>query len=72
MPTISLNGEKEVTNKLERITNRIWIMPFEKQRRRILVTLVVSLDKDGNVAERFSPTEKPDSLESSIKAQLNR
>ena len=30
------------------------------------------IDKDGNVAERFSPSEKPDSLESSIKAQLNR
>ena len=30
------------------------------------------IDKDGNVVERFAPSEKPDSLESSIQAQINR
>jgi glutathione peroxidase len=30
------------------------------------------IDKDGNVAERFAPSEKPDSLESSIKSQLSK
>ncbi len=30
------------------------------------------IDKDGNVAERFAPSEKPDSLENSIKSQLSK
>lgn len=30
------------------------------------------IDKDGNVTARFAPTEKPDSLESSIEAQLSK
>lgn len=30
------------------------------------------IDKDGNVAERFAPTDKPETLEKSIEAQLQR
>ena len=30
------------------------------------------IDKDGNVAARFAPTDKPDSMESSIEEQLRR